>query len=108
MKLKFLPLIAVLLTSSGCFMSRVTAPGLIGTRHEDTGFSLFWGITRTDHGAVECVAGLQEVTTYWPWYSYLLQAVTLGIVSPIKREYTCLPVPAQQAPASAPAPVTAR
>ena len=75
---------------SGCYMSRVTAPGFAGTKHDDTGFSLFWGITRTDQGAVECTAGMKEVTHYWPWYAPVLQLITLGIVSPIKREYTCI------------------
>ncbi len=79
----------VLSTFTGCYMSRVVAPGRAGTKHSDTGFSFFWGITKTTHGAVECPYGLQEVTHYWPWYSYILQGITLGIVSPIKREYVC-------------------
>lgn len=90
---RFVLSVLLLESMSGCYMSRVTASGNAGTAYSDTGFSLFWGMTRTDHGATECQYGLKEVTHYWPWYTYFLQVITVGIVSPVKREYTCIASP---------------
>ncbi len=98
-----------LICGSGCYLTRVTAPGEEGATHSRTGVSLFWGITGTDHGAVECLHGLKQSTTYFPWWSSLVQGITAGIVAPIRQDYVCLaptgavvpmPLPVPPAPVS--------
>jgi hypothetical protein len=98
-------IVALALTASmfsGCFSARVTARGTPEFTESQTGFSLLWGITETKTQAVECEHGMQSVNTYFPWYWWLLTGVTVGIVTPIVKEYTCrAPTPAPAYPQQA-------
>jgi hypothetical protein len=90
---------AVLL--QGCFATTVTASGRAGSQHHEPGASLFWGIGTPRHGATQCEHGLKEVTIYRPWYSHFVAVITLGIVTPISADWTCIEGGAA-APAAAP------
>jgi len=79
--------------TSGCYMARVASHGTPGLSESETGFSLLWGITSTKTNAMECEYGLQSVSTYFPWYWWLLSGVTVGIVMPIVKDYTCNATP---------------
>ncbi len=87
---KRLMLVAVVMLNSSCFMARVVAKGPAGEHHSNTGVSLFWGLTSTESDADECPNGLQRVATYHPWYTWLLSTITIGIVTPIVKDYTCM------------------
>ncbi|MBL9037304.1 MAG: hypothetical protein JNG84_02205 [Archangium sp.] len=92
--------ISIALTTSGCFTARVSARGVPGIQQRETGVSLLWGLTGTHTRAMECEYGLNSVETFFPWYWWLLSGLTVGIVTPIVKEYTCnaSPVHAAQPP----------
>jgi hypothetical protein len=60
-----------------------------GPPRSDDGAVFFWGITDAVLYAEECAGGLAAVRTHRPWYGYFVELLTLGIVIPIEREYTC-------------------
>ncbi len=87
---RFVLAVLTALLLQGCFSSIVRANGPSGSRHSSAGASLFWGITTPTHGATQCTNGLKEVEMYRPWYSYLIALITIGIVTPITREWECM------------------
>lgn len=98
-----LALVIVLL--AGCFGGAVSSAAGKGTTESRIGVSLFWGLTTTRTQAVECQNGLAEVEVYWPWWSAMfISPLTAGIITPIKKVYTCT---APAARASGPAHVVA-
>jgi hypothetical protein len=93
-KLSLPCVLALAVLSQGCFSSIVRATGPAGRSYSSAGASLFWGITTPTHGATECQFGLKQVEMWRPWYSYLVAAITLGIVTPITSEWQCMGAPA--------------
>ena len=98
-----------LLTVTGCYNAKITAPVQQGgVKHADTGVSLFWGITNTSAEAIECPAGMAYTETFQPWWGVMfVQPLTLGIVTPIKKVWICVnptaaPPAAPAAPGGAP------
>jgi hypothetical protein len=73
----------------GCYTAGVESPVQRGARHHDVGVSWFWGLTPTVADAQECRRGLAEVRTWLPWYAYIVAPLTLGIVTPMKKKWTC-------------------
>lgn len=83
------PLLAALL-AGGCLSTGVQSPtARQGPRGSEVGVSWFWGLTSTVHYAQECHAGLAEVETHVPWYTYVVSPLTAGIVTPMMVQYTC-------------------
>jgi hypothetical protein len=82
--------ITALLALCNCYAARVIGPGTGGTVQNEAGASLLWGLTSTESQAIECEHGLKSVATYFPWWGYIVATVTVGIVVPIRKEYTCL------------------
>ncbi|MEW6435175.1 MAG: hypothetical protein AB1730_27050 [Myxococcota bacterium] len=88
--------------ASGCFGTRIRSGAARSTvTQEELGFSLFWGLTQSDTVAPECQFGMAETESWLPWYASLLYTITLGIVTPVKKKYTCAMGPTPP-PVSAP------
>lgn len=78
------------LLMAGCLSTGVQSPtARQGPRGSEVGVTWFWGLTSTVHYAQECHAGLAEVETHVPWYSYFVSPLTAGIVTPMMVRYTC-------------------
>jgi len=76
--------------AAGCMTAGVSSPvERDGPRRGDEGALWFWGITDAVLYAEECEHGLAEVRTQLPWYGYFVAILTLGLVIPIDRQYTC-------------------
>jgi hypothetical protein len=84
-------LLCALLLCGGCFGGAVrTGTGNPGSvKEKDTGVSWLWGLTETETTANHCRNGLSEVEVYWPWWGFIPQVLTLGIVTPITKVYRC-------------------
>jgi hypothetical protein len=92
-------LTAALVWVSGCYGASITTPAhSTGAQHRDTGVSWFWGLTTTGTHATQCRNGLAYAHTYFPWWAYVVQFFTLGVVTPITKVYTCV----ASGPATAP------
>jgi hypothetical protein len=91
-------LLAALLGSS-CFhtLVRSSTPGLAMHESSRLGWNVAWGIVRADIDAPECHAGFAQVETWTPWWGFLIEAITLGILTPETAEYVCASPPQQAA-----------
>ena len=79
-----------LLGVSACYTAAVTSPAPPGVkRQSDHGVILFWGMWRSETSADECRSGLAEVSTWTPWYGYIVTPITLGIAHPVVKSYSC-------------------
>ncbi|MDX2014210.1 MAG: hypothetical protein SFW67_28685 [Myxococcaceae bacterium] len=96
--MKKLLIVAMLFTFTGCFHGRVVSGARGGPVESELGFSLLWGLTSTKTTAVECRNGLSSAGSYLPWWAFLLSGITVGIVTPVMKEYSCnIDAPAPQA-----------
>lgn len=87
---RFVAVLLLAVFASGCFGTRISsAAPRSNITQEEVGFSLFWGLTQSNTGAVECTHGIAETESWLPWYSGFLYTLTLGIVTPVKKKYTC-------------------
>jgi hypothetical protein len=84
-----LVLVAFTASLPGCYTARVESPVQRGSRNDDVGITWFWGLTTTTADAQECRKGLAEVTTWLPWYAYIVAPLTFGIVTPMKKKWSC-------------------
>jgi hypothetical protein len=83
-------LLLALLAPTGCFTAGVSSPAARDGNHKsDTGVVWFWGISDAVKNAEECTGGLAEVKTQFPWYTYIVTPLTLGIIHPVNRQYYC-------------------
>lgn len=88
--------------ASGCFGTRIrSGAARSNVTEEELGFSLFWGLTQSDTTAPECQFGMAETESWLPWYWGFLYTITIGIVTPVKKKYTCAMGPTPP-PVSAP------
>jgi hypothetical protein len=79
-----------LLSSLGCYTAGVYSPAAReGNQKVDRGMIWFWGISNAITRANECQQGLAEAETQIGWYTPPIALVTLGIMFPVKRLYTC-------------------
>jgi hypothetical protein len=95
-------LLLVLLAQVGCYTGRMTTRAARGSEvYAHSGASLLWGLTTVYIAADECPNGLAQAETHFPWWGYIVAPLTVGIVVPIRTEYTCVagPAPAPVAPA---------
>jgi hypothetical protein len=81
--------IASLVPLSACYTAGVESPIARASRYDDVGVSWFWGISNSVSDAQQCRKGLAEVETWFPWYTYIVAPLTIGIVTPIKKAWTC-------------------
>ena len=80
----------VLGAGSACYTAGVISPAPAGVkRQSDHGVIWFWGMWRSETDASECRAGLAEVSTYTPWYGYIVAPITAGIAHPVVKSYSC-------------------
>ena len=78
------------LLATSCYTAGVNSPvARAGHEHSDTGVVWFWGISDADLYAEECQAGLAQVVTGFPWYTYVVAPLTFGIITPVSRKYYC-------------------
>ena len=85
-----LALALTVVIASGCYTAGVRSPApREGKQQVARGVIWFWGISNAIKRADECRNGLAEAETQIGWYTPPLALVTLGIVFPIKRLYTC-------------------
>jgi hypothetical protein len=72
----------------------------MGQVETKTGVSWLFGLVGTEAIAPECQHGLAYSETWQPWWSGLVQGLTLYLVSPWKAEWACAPAPTATASAS--------
>lgn len=83
-------LAVVVASSSACYRATIKSGASPSTApREEGGASFVFGLTSTSTEAPECRQGLSTASVYWPWWGGFVYAITLGIVTPIKMEYTC-------------------
>lgn len=97
--------LSIAVFASGCFGTSIrSGAARSNVTEEELGFSLFWGLTTSSTAAVECRFGLAETESWLPWYWWLLSSITAGIVTPVKKRYTCAMGPTPPPVAAPPAP----
>jgi hypothetical protein len=85
-----LVVLLALATSTACYTAGVVSPARRGVeRQTDHGAVLFWGMWQSKTDASECREGLAEAASWTPWYGYIVSPLTLGIVHPVVKGYTC-------------------
>lgn len=89
----------VALLGSSCFHTLVRSgmPGMAMQETSRVGWNVAWGIVRADIDAPECHHGLAQVETWTPWWGFLIEAITIGILTPEEAEYSCAAPPQQAA-----------
>ncbi len=101
--LPLLALLACLVTTSGCFHTRVVNRDSIpGESHEQKGRIFLWGLASSSsaHVAVaeKCPDGLARAESLRTFGDGLLAVVTLGLYTPVTLRYTCAKAVETQAP----------
>jgi hypothetical protein len=82
-------LLGLSIALSGCFHGRVVSGARAGPMQSELGLSLFWGLTESKTTPVECKNGLAVAGSYLPWWWWLLSGITVGILTPVTKEYAC-------------------
>jgi hypothetical protein len=101
-----LPLSMIALMLNGCYAARINSRAARGETYNYAGASLLWGLTSTETDANECPNGMAYAATYFPWWGYFVAGITVGIIVPIRKEYTCVATPQTiQVPVPVPVPL---
>lgn len=83
-------LVAASIATTGCYTVAIdTKAARDGVVHSEPGWNWFWGISKSRKIAHECPHGLAKVETSFPWYGIVVTVLTLGIVVPQWKRYTC-------------------
>lgn len=88
----------LLLGSMACYGTVVRGGPMSQSREEsDTTFNFLWGIS-TGHANTNCPNGIAEVEVYTPFWDYLLEPLTAGLVAAHQVNYVCAAPPQMYQP----------
>ena len=84
-------LLALSVSATGCYRYSITARDVPsdGEKHLGRGVLFFWGMVGTRRYAKCEGRALAKVSTFQPWWSFFVSAITFGIVTPWRSTYQC-------------------